>query len=231
MIEARIAIGDDAIVVCHDKLSGLPDLLDEQVKAGCTSIISFGFAGGLAPQYGAGDSIVASGIIDEDRFMPTSPVWSSRLLEIVPHAVYAPILGLDSPIIHTALRRESHSVSLAAATDNESHIVARFAAEHGLEFAALRVIIDPAHRRVPEVALAGVRTDGTTDVMAMLRGLLLRPTQTLDLLRVTADYLVARARLIEARQRVGPDFGRPSPSGSVPAPALNGEPGSAGTQT
>jgi adenosylhomocysteine nucleosidase len=206
-LEARIAIGENAIVVCHDKVRGVPDLLEAALKAGCTSIISFGLAGALAPQYLAGDCVVASGIVDQGRLVPTSALWTSRLLETVPHAIYAPILGVDTPIIHTALRRDSHLLSLAIAADNESHIVARFAVEHGLELAALRVVIDPAHRRVPQTVLAGLKSDGSTDLVAMLRGLILRPGQTLDLLRLTADYVVARARLLEARRLLGADFG------------------------
>jgi len=51
----------------------------------------------------------------------------------------------------------------------------------------------------------------------MLRGLILRPGQTLDLLRLTADYVVARARLLEARRLLGADFGRPPSRCSIPA--------------
>ena len=216
-LEARIAIGENAVVVCHDKAHGVPDLLDAALKAGCTSIISFGLAGALAPQYLAGDCVVASGIVDQGKLVPTSALWTSRLLETVPHAIYAPILGVDTPIIHTAVRRDSHLLSLAIAADNESHIVARFALEHGLELAALRVVIDPAHRRVPQTVLAGLNSDGSTDLLAMLRGLILRPGQTLDLLRLTADYVVARARLLEARRLLGADFGRPPSRCSIPA--------------
>jgi hopanoid-associated phosphorylase len=208
-LEARIAFGQNAIVVCHDKVRGLPDVLQAAVAAGCSGIISFGLAGGLAPEYRAGDWVIASSVIDEEgKFIPTSALWSSRLLELVPYASYAPILGVDQPLVHAAHKCNLHSLSLAAATDNESHLTARFAREHGLEFAALRVIIDPAHRRVPDSVLAGLCSDGSTDIGAILRRLLVRPFQTLDLVRLTADYIVARSRLIEARRLLGAHFGR-----------------------
>ncbi len=216
-LEARIAFGPNAIVVCHDKVRGLPDLLHAAVAAGCAGIISFGLAGGLAPEYHAGDWVIASGIIDRDQLIPTSALWTSRLLELVPYASYAPILGVDEPLVHAAHKSDLHTLSLAVATDNESHIVARFARLYGLELAALRVIIDPAHRCVPSSVLAGLCSDGSTDIGAILRHLLRRPLQSLDLLRLTTDYIVARSRLIEARRLLGTHFGRAdSPQSSQP---------------
>ncbi len=218
MLEARIAFGQNAIVVCHDKARGLPDLLHAAVAAGCGGIISFGLAGGLAPEYRPGDWVIASGIVDRDQFIPTTPLWTSQLLELVPYATYAPILGVDEPLVHAARKSDLHVLSLAVATDNESHIVARFARQQGLELAALRVIIDPVHRCVPSSVLAGLGSDGSTDIGAILRHLVRRPLQSLDLLRLTADYVVARNRLIEARRLLGTHFGR-----------LNGHPETLGT--
>ena len=53
--------------------------------------------------------------------------------------------------------------------DMESHHVARLAPAHGLSFAAVRVVIDPAHRAVPEAALAGMLPSGGTSVTAVMR--------------------------------------------------------------
>jgi hypothetical protein len=47
-----------------------------------------------------------------------------------------------------------------AAVDMESHMVARVAAKHKLAFAALRVVVDAAHRVVPPVALINMRPAG-----------------------------------------------------------------------
>jgi hypothetical protein len=78
MLEARIAYGENAIVVCHDKVRGLPDLLHAAVAAGCGGIVSFGLAGGLAPEHRAGDWVIASGVIDEEgEFIPTSARWTT----------------------------------------------------------------------------------------------------------------------------------------------------------
>jgi hypothetical protein len=83
--------------------------------------------------------------------------------------------------------------------DNESHIMARFATENEMSFAALRVIIDPAHRFVPDAALMAVRSDGSIDFAAVLKQISSKPLQTISLLRLSIDLLVAWSQLIRVR--------------------------------
>jgi hypothetical protein len=85
--------------------------------------------------------------------------------------------------------------------------VARLAADHGLAFAAIRVIVDPAHRTVPAAALAGMRPDGRTDPLAVLRALVSAPSQALALMRVASDVFLARNALQRGRRLLGPGLG------------------------
>jgi hypothetical protein len=78
---------------------------------------------------------------------------------------------------------------------------------HGLAFAALRVIVDPAHRTVPRAALASMGPDGRTDIPALLRDLVTRPSQLVQLARVALDALTARTELQRVRNLLGPHFG------------------------
>jgi hypothetical protein len=89
----------------------------------------------------------------------------------------------------------------------ESHIVARVAAAHRLAFAAVRVIVDPAHRPIPPAALLGMRPDGRANVSAILRDLMTRPSQLRPLARVAVDALAARAAMHRVRRLLGPHFG------------------------
>ena len=88
-----------------------------------------------------------------------------------------------------------------------SHLVARVAAEHGLAFAAVRVVVDPAHRPIPRAALLAMRPDGRTDVAALLRDLMARPSQLPPLARIAFDALAARAAMQRVRPLLGPHFG------------------------
>jgi adenosylhomocysteine nucleosidase len=154
----------------------------------------------------AGNWVVASAIQESQTIRETDASWSSRLLDVSPGASYGPIVGVDEPIAEPESKRELHRKTGAMAVDMESHVVARLAAAHGLAFAAVRVIIDPAHRRVPSAALLGMAEDGRTDIWAVLRDLVVRPTQLSLLIRTAIDAFAARAELLRVRQLLGPHF-------------------------
>src|SRR5262249_34918944 len=103
--EARIAAGPDVLVVCHKSGRDLADLVRNAIRSGCRSMISFGIAGGLAPDLRPGDWVVASAILGCQRIWPTDPAWSNTLLRAVPGSRYAPILGVDAPVAEPAPKR------------------------------------------------------------------------------------------------------------------------------
>ena len=129
------------------------------------------------------------------------------MLEMIPGADHMPIVGVDAAIIDPEAKRRMYVKTGAAAVDMESHLVARLASTHGLSFAAVRAVIDPAHRVVPEAALAGMRPGGGTSVTAVMREVIARPSQLSGLLRVAVDAYAARRALLRARQLLGPGFG------------------------
>jgi hopanoid-associated phosphorylase len=204
--EARIAAGPGVLVVCRGH--EMSDLLQLAIGAGCRSIISFGVAGGLAPDLIPGDCVVASAIIDYPSVRPTDPLWSRRLAEMIPDARHGPIMGVNSVVSNPADKRKLHAFTRAVAVDMESHLVARLADAHGLAFAAVRVIVDPAHRAVPPAALLAMAPGGSTDVSAMLWEILARPSQVSPLMRLAADAIAARAALVRLRRALGPGFSR-----------------------
>jgi adenosylhomocysteine nucleosidase len=205
--EARIAAGPDVLVVCHQRGGNLAGLVKDAVKAGCRRMISFGIAGGLAPDLRPGDWIVASAIVEGQRIWPTDPAWSNSLLRAVPGSSYAPILGVDAPVADPAAKRGLYAAIGALAVDMESHVLAELAAAHGLALAAVRVTTDPAHRPLPDAVLVGMRRDGSADLPAVMRELMARPWQTPALLRLAADLVMARSTLLRVRHLLGPTFG------------------------
>lgn len=205
--EARIAAGPGVLVICRDSESGVAASIDHAFKKGCRSIISFGVAGGLAPHLRPGNWVVASSIIDAQEVRPTDRIWSEKILEMIPGAEHKPIVGVDTAVIDPMAKRRMHAKTGTAAVDMESHLVARLASTHGLSFAAIRVVIDPADRVVPVAALAGMRPGGGTSVTAVMRELIAGPSQLSGLLRIALDAYAARRALLRARRLLGPDFG------------------------
>jgi adenosylhomocysteine nucleosidase len=204
--EARIAAGPGVLVVCRTAGSELETVADAAVRQGYRGMISFGVAGGLASHLRAGDWVVASTVREAQTVRATDATWSRKLLSKIAGAVHAPIVGVDEPIAEPAKKRELYKATGAAAVDMESHVVARVAAAHNLAFAAARVVVDPAHRKVPAAALIGMRPDGRADIWAVMRDLLARPAQLSPMARIAADAFTARAAMNRVRRRLGPHF-------------------------
>jgi len=216
-LEARIALGPGVAVICNHA-SELVASLEAAAKRGAAGIISFGIAGGLAPDLNAGDWVVGSGVRTEHGHFPTDRGWARALLEALPSAVHAEIVGADAPVAEPSEKRRLHLRTGAVAVDTESHVAARIAAAHRIPFAACRAVIDPAHSVLPPAAMYGLRHDGTADVFAVLRSVVRQPSQLPALTRTALDARVAAAALRRGRRLMGAGLGFPYFS----EPALDG---------
>jgi len=206
--EARIAAGPDVTVLCGSDPIYLRASLKAALRAGAGGVVSFGTAGGLAPDLATGDVVVASAIIKDQARLFTDPVWSEAILRKV-RGHHGEIASVDDPVAHAADKRTLRGRTGASAVDMESFIAASVALEHAVPFVASRVIIDPADRTLPASALAGFRRDGSSDIAAVLFALLRRPGELPDLLRVGREARTARAALAIVRSLLGPRFGLP----------------------
>jgi hopanoid-associated phosphorylase len=184
------------------------------MAAGCGGLISFGVAGGLAPQLQPGTCVIGSAILDNGARRMTDPRWAQRLMRIIPGAVHGSIVGVGEPIAHAAAKRDLHEQTGAVAVDMESHVVARAAAEHGVPVAAIRVVVDPVKRTIPRSALAGARADGTIDPLAVMRSLARNPRDLIGLVRMALDTRAARATLMRGSALLGPGLGLVEAAGS-----------------
>jgi adenosylhomocysteine nucleosidase len=207
--EARIAAGHDLTVIFGPDEEHLVSELERAVAAGASGIVSFGTAGGLAPDLSPGDWIVAEAVITDTERWPADPVWSASLLERLPHAIHGPIASVDAPVAGAAGKRALHERTGAIAVDMESRIAARIAVRHGLPFAACRVIVDPAHRTLPPAALVAMRSDGGVNVAAFLLSIARRPGQLPQLFLLARDAQAARAALFRGRRLLGTGLGFP----------------------
>lgn len=213
--EARIAAGPGVHVICSGDGRNLAAKLTAAIAEarslmrGCPGIISFGVAGGLAPQLQPGTCVVGSAVLSGSNRMPTSREWSQKLLQTIPDAVSGILLGVAAPVAHPDEKRALYQKTGAIAVDMESHIVAAVGLSHELPVAAIRVITDPAKRALPVSAVTAMRANGTTDILAMLRSVLMRPRELPALFQTALDARAARATLVRGRNLLGPAFTLP----------------------
>src|SRR5207253_11404766 len=135
--------------------------------------------------------------------------WAQALLETLPGAVHAEIVGADAPIAEPTEKRRLHLQTGAVAVDTESHVAARIAGVHRIPFAACRAVIDPAHSVLPPAAVFGLRHDGTPDVIAVLRSVMRQPSQLPALARTALDARPAGAALRRGRRLPRAGLGSP----------------------
>jgi len=221
--EARIAAGLGVPIICGGDGKNLAASLARAMAAGCGGLISFGVAGGLAPDLKPGTCVIGSAILHDEVERLTDARWAQRLMRIIPGAVHGPIAGVREPIAHAEAKRTLHQQTGAIAVDMESHVVADAAARHGVPVAAIRVVIDPAERTIPRSALAGTRADGTVDALAIVRSLMRYPRDLVGLIQMSFDARAARATLMRGSALLGPGLGLLD-APSVGVLALEGDP-------
>ena len=187
-------------------VAGFADLSEFIARAamdGCRGIVSYGVSGGLWPDLRSGDIVVGSEIIGLNGNALTDDVWSAWLLSAIPTAIYGPIAGIDLPVSARASRGELRLRSGALAVDMESHLIAGLAAANSMRFIAVRVIIDAAGRNIPPTAVACISSDGETSRWRLSRLLLGRPSDALDVIKLSADWWLARKALLYSAEVLG----------------------------
>jgi hopanoid-associated phosphorylase len=196
------------LVLCSQTLQ-LGTVLSAAIAHGASGIISFGIAGGLAPDLIVGDWVVASGVRNGTGVIATDYAWTQRLLERLPDAIHADVVGADALISAPLEKSRLHNETGAVAIDMESDIAGKIAAEYHIPFAVCRVIIDAAHRTLPPAAAIGLRPDGTPDVFAVLRSVWQNPSQLPDLMHTAFDARIAWRALRSGRKQLGVGLGFP----------------------
>ena len=207
--EARIAAGPGVSTIAGGgDAKALMAALGQALAQGTTAFLSFGIAGGLA-RAEPGTWLVADAVTARGSRWPVDAAWAALLAHNLPGALRGDIAGADTIVGEPADKNALRAATGALAVDTESHVVAAFAAAHGVPFAVFRVIADPAGGALAPAARKGMRRDGTIDQRAVFGSLLRQPGQLPLLLRNAADTRRALRALSRGRRLLGPGLGHP----------------------
>jgi hopanoid-associated phosphorylase len=207
--EARIAASEGVIAVCGVGSAALAERLAQIAAQGCSGIISFGTAGGLAPTLAPGDCVLAETVIGDAQRWISDAAWLSALHALLPDAQRGAIAGVAQPVTSVAAKQQLWKERDALVVDMESHWGAEVAQRYGVPFAACRVVVDPAQRSLPASATVGLQADGSTAILPILRALAAHPGELPALLKLARDAGAARASLKRIRSKVGARFAVP----------------------
>ncbi len=192
--EARIAARCGGLVRAGGGTPAGAELAARQlVTEGAEALVSFGLAGGLDPALRPGALVVPAEVIDAGVIFAADHVLSARFGGVTGHR----LLAAEAVVTDTASKRRAAQANGAQAVDLESGAVARVAAEHGLPFAVVRAICDPAERDLPAAALIALDQKGAIGLLRVLGSLLRQPSQLPSLLGLARDTARAQRTLIE----------------------------------
>lgn len=169
------------------------------IAQGAGALLSFGIAGGLAPEIACETSVIATAIKAENmETIVCTPAWAARLAHALRSSspvmrgdlAYAPVILLTS-----LDKNGTFAATDALAADMESYGVGEAALKAGLPFAAIRVVADTAGEQLPEIALHAIASDGSLKLAETLRRIMRSPGQIPGLIRLARSTVRARRRL------------------------------------
>ncbi|WP_349601680.1 nucleoside phosphorylase [Azospirillum argentinense] len=217
-LEARLARRSGLPVACAMGDAAAALAVHRLLEGGAGGIVSFGIAGGLAPDLRPGSLVLATAVVDEDgAVFETWRPWRDRLQSAFPLARSALVAGARMPAATVGDKARLRALTGAVAVDLESLAVARACHAWGRPFAVLRVVADPAWRALPRAAMAGLDGAGRMAPGAVLARLVADPRELVALGRLAWDLGRALASLRGAAQAIPTDLLGGGPLGLDPA--------------
>ena len=206
--EARIARQAGLVAAAG---AGTPDGTEHAIRSlieqGVPGLVSFGIAGGLAPNLASGTLIAPAavrGVDDEAHWVDVE--WHARLTRAA-HAAGVPlvvggILGGEKIAASASEKARLHHATHAIAVDLESHRVGRAAERARIPFLVFRVIADAAERDLPPAALVPLTKSGHPSIR-VLAAIVARPGQLSALLTLARETRAALQVLERAAVSLG----------------------------
>ena len=182
------------------------------VAEGAVGLVSFGLAGGLAPQLRPGDLLLPETVRSAGpESWSVDPIWRQGMHARLAAGGLEPrpgtLVGSERIVATASDKRVLLEATGAHAVDMESHAVAAVAAAARLPFLVLRALADPHHQVIPQVAREALRPDGRVRLRATLGGLIRQPGELMPLLRLARQSARGLASLRRATALAGPGFG------------------------
>lgn len=190
--EAALLPAGTRVLVSGGDAARLAVMLDD-LPGDVTGVLSFGIAGGLAPQARTGDVLLA-GTLHADRVFMPDAAWTA-VLAADTGARVVPLAASDALLADVEAKRALHEATGARAVDMESGAVARFATARGLPFAVLRAVADGPDDALPHAARRALTPDGRPALWPVLAGLARRPWELPALARLGRASARAHAAL------------------------------------
>lgn len=160
-------------------------------------LVSFGIAGGLAPELEAGTVIVSGEVVSEAQHWVIEPHHRRQVSRFARSigAVEGLVFGAGSILATQTEKMRAWAATRALAVDLESEIVARIATALGIPFIVLRTIADTAQRDLPPASLIPLAANGKPHLSKVFAEVLRRPSQLAEMIGLAQETRIALSAL------------------------------------
>ena len=177
------------------------------LEKGATSLVSWGFAGGLLPGVPAGSLILPEHIVAADQTVyKVDPFWHEELRSRLGAYVglYRGTLAESAAVLaDSAAKTAFFHRTGATAVDMESASIAMAAKEANVPFMVIRAIMDGAEMVIPRSILNSIDEFGRVHPSRLLSCLVRRPAELMALIRLGRNFQAARATLTAVVRQAG----------------------------
>ena len=197
-IEAKIARAAGFSVVIRAGDRDRTASLVSTAAAQTDCLVSFGIAGGLAPELTAGTVIVSGEVVSERERWANNPKNQQQVSRFARSigAVEGLVFGAGSILATQTEKSRAWTKTRALAVDLESEIVARIATALGIPFVVLRTVADTARRDLPPASLIPLDANGKPFLPKVFAEVLRRPSQLPEMIGLAQETRIALSALI-----------------------------------
>lgn len=172
------------------------------MSAGASALVSWGYAGGLAPNLTCGTLVVADRIICTDgSVFGTDERWREALTACIlgqQSVRCASLLSSSTVLVDEACKSRKFRDTGAVAVDMESAAVAQVAWDWGVPFLAVRAVVDTARDTLPRAIIDAIGPEGKLRWGRLCRDVVRSPRTVQQLLHLGVSYRAARQALTAA---------------------------------
>jgi len=172
------------------------------VNAGAGALVSWGYAGGLAPHLTCGTLVLPDRIVCTDgSVFDTDEDWREALSDRIAGQQTvrcSPLLSTSLILADTRSKARHFRDSGAIAVDMESAAIARVARASKIPFLAVRAVLDTSDEQMPRAIADAIGPEGNLRWMLFWREVARSPRTLQQLLGLRNNYREARRALIAA---------------------------------
>jgi adenosylhomocysteine nucleosidase len=177
------------------------------LEKGATALLSWGSAGGLAPELFPGNLILPKTVIASDQSLYHVEVsWHQRLCNRLRGRVEfhtEPLVESTAVVCTPAEKAVLFHRTGAIGVDMESASVAAVAQEAQVPFMVVRAIADSINTTIPESALNAADEFGRSSFLKLIQGLAKHPGEIFDLVHIARHYRAAQRTLAMVARLTG----------------------------